>query len=190
MLASPDYIFWDWHGVLGYRGFWHKSSKTNPEIANFTNYAFATHERVESWMRGTTTFKFLLAASGAEMSLEELLHTFLQDIMDADAVNITLLNTVQQLYPLAKHYLVTDNMDIFNDYLARCQGMSDRFSAIFNSTDYGVLKSDVPGLFHIVQQKLGLSTYESCLLIDDSPINCQRFESLGGSSINVRRSAP
>ena len=180
--SSIQYVFWDWYGVLGLKGLWHKSSKTNPEIARFVTYAFADKNRFRRWMRGQLSIDTLVQESGARLHTTELVQYMAEDWESDDIFNTELYTNIRHRYPQADHYIITDNVDIFGEYARTNRLMAQYFKGIFNSADLGCLKSDSPGLFEAARQSLGLTTYQGCLLLDDRTVNCERFESLGGQT--------
>jgi FMN phosphatase YigB (HAD superfamily) len=182
---TPKIVVWDWHGVLGVHGFWHKAAKENKEVARLAGYIFSDKERVYGWMRGEVSIQNLLTKTSAELSKEELAEHLLSDWGVSDAINTQLVSAVKSIYPNARHVIVTDNMDVFSDYAKKNTYIAQNFERIFNSYEYGVLKDDQNGLFESAMSELGLSSFEDCLLLDDSPTNCQRFESLGGKAILI-----
>jgi FMN phosphatase YigB (HAD superfamily) len=182
--SGITHIFWDWHGVLGMKGFWYLSSKSNPEIKKFTDYAFATQERIESWMRNKLTFEAMRRASGTSLSSAELIAALINDWADTSAViNKPLFYRTRRLYPKARHSIITDNMDVFDQLMTNNAFVRNNFVRVFNSSTIGKIKKDSPGLFEEVLRLLGLPSYRSTLLIDDSQTNCARFVSLEGQAI-------
>src|SRR5688572_6591362 len=109
-------IIWDWHKVLGMRGFWHRSVETDPAIGKAVGYLFGPGVDIDDWMRDTTNLDQLLPQSGLSVDKQQLLDALKADWGDAEIVNLALLSAIRQLYPTADHYIVTDNMDIFADY--------------------------------------------------------------------------
>lgn len=184
-MVSPRYIVWDWHGVLGTKGFWYHAAGVNPDVRKFVQYAFDA-KRINSWMRGELTFEAIVAQSGATSSPGQLRGLLAQDLQRGGAVNVALQSVIAQIYPMARHVLVTDNMDIFSEYAHESEYLKHTFTYIFNSSDVGRMKADTAGLFEYALQGLGLESYDGCLLLDDSPASCQRFEILGGKSICVK----
>lgn len=184
-VKQPVYIFWDWHGVLGARGFWYKSEKHNSQLRLLISYIFKDKQRIDSWMRGLLSIEELIDLSGAQISRDELAGYFNQDWGNTDVMNVALFSAVKGLYPRAKHVIVTDNMDVFDEYAVQNQYLSENFEHVYSSSVHGVLKGDMPGLFEFVKDNLGLSTFEECLLFDDNLMNCERFRSLGGSAVLV-----
>lgn len=179
-----EYVFWDWHGVLGTKKFWHISSKVDPRIKKFADYAFASNDRIDRWMRNELRLPDLAAASGANISAAQLTAALRTDWANTrDVVNIKLFLSLKQQTPNAQHCIITDNMDIFESYLPSNTFVRENFVRVFNSAGVGRLKKDDPGLFDYVLDNLKLGTFKNTLLIDDSPANCQHFELMGGQTI-------
>lgn len=184
---TPTYsrIFWDWHGVLGTNGFWYKSVRQNPEIKKLTDYIFTNPDHVNSWMKNNLSLKQLLQQSKANITYKALLEAFDDDWSDDLMINTPLIEKIKQSSPDARHYIITDNMDVFSNYIHTNKLILNNFEAVFNSSDVGKLKSDTPGLFEHVLASLKMSSFSGTLFLDDSLDNCRRFEKLGGSAIQV-----
>ena len=180
-----DHIFWDWHGVLGTKGFWYISAKQNPEIQKVADYIFADPDQVKAWMRSETSLRALLQESRAAVSYETLVQKFAEDWSTMDAINVALIDVIKARFPTTPRSIITDNMEIFNQYTASNEFLQQNFQHIFNSGNSGVLKTDSPGLFEYVLEKLQLPSFHNTLFLDDSPANCARFEKLGGTAILV-----
>ena len=185
MLNPPNIIFWDWHGVLGVHGFWHKSAKVNDEVAKLTSYVFSDKQLVNDWMRGTTSIEQLIDEAHANVSKSQLAELLDLDWAASAAINTQLVSAIKAVYPDSRHVIVTDNMDVFTDYYKQNTYIAQHFERVFNSTEYKVLKDDKPGLFERVLGELELESFEGCLLLDDSESNCERFRSLGGDAILI-----
>lgn len=182
--SNITHVFWDWHGVLGLKNFWHQSVKSNTEIQRFANYAFASTERVDSWMRNQQTIGDVILNSGAAVTSELLVKTLLRDWSNTkEVIDTQLFLSTKNNTGHARHYIITDNMDIFDSFLASNDFVTQNFAQVFNSARIGKLKKDSPGLFHYVLDNLQLASFQNTLLIDDSPANCQHFEALGGQAI-------
>jgi|GEM_PF-5219620 len=181
------YIFWDWHGVLGLRGFWHIASETDPDLKDFVESVFSSQATVDSWMRGETSLAQLIHKYELNKSEHDMLMVLRHDWQEMGAINQRLFSTISSLYPGTNHIITTDNMDIFSDYAQADQFIRDNFTKIYNSYEIKALKGDAPGLFEYAMADLGLVSFKDCLLLDDSPQNCERFTSLGGESILITK---
>ena len=187
MTSAPiERIFWDWDGVLGTQRFWQKSMLKDEKLLAFTNFLFSEKERTREWMRGARDVAGLAEEYGTAFTRMELGSLLAHD-WAYQAINETIFNDMQAANPVAKHYIVTDNMDVFNDFAQSNAFVRNNFVRVFNSSDYGVLKDDDPSLYEIVLCELGLSSFAGCLVVDDSATNCKRFQELGGRSIFVER---
>lgn len=185
MARDPKYIFWDWHGVLGMHGFWYKSVQSNDQLRLLATYAFSDKRRIDAWMRGDISIEKIISLSGARIKHDDLAGYFTRDWGSTGVINVALFSAIKGLYPDARHVIVTDNMDVFDEYAAKNSYLSKNFDGIYSSSVYGVLKGDEQGLFELVKSKLHLDSFEECFLFDDSVINCDRFRSLGGLSFLV-----
>lgn len=185
MYDNLSYIVWDWHGVLGTKGFWYKASKSNPSVKQLASYIFSDKTRVNSWMRGERSVGELIIESGVNISEARLAKYLLEDWGETDAINTQLFDAIKGLFNNARHIIITDNMDVFDTYYQTNSFLLSNFEHVFNSSTYGTLKDDMPGLFELAQSKLKLDSFDGCLLLDDSKTNCNRFEQLGGRTVLI-----
>jgi FMN phosphatase YigB (HAD superfamily) len=185
MNTAIKHIFWDWHGVLGTKGFWFKSAKEDPEIKVLTDYIFNDMERIRTWMRNDTTIHKLIVESGSNATFEQLMKAFYSDWSDADAINMQLFESIKASYPEARHSIITDNMDVFTLYVLQNKFINETFERVYNSCETGRLKADPESLFEDVLKDLRLPSFKGTLLLDDSLKNCQRFELLGGQAMLI-----
>lgn len=185
MIKPPRIVVWDWHGVLGLHGFWHKAANNDREVAALADYIFSSKATVSSWMRGEITIANLIDESGLKLTQQVLASHLLKDWGETDSINTQLVSAIKGIYPEARHIVVTDNMDVFSEYVKSNKYITKNFERIFNSSDYGLLKDDSPGLFEHVMTELSLKSLEGCLLLDDSTTNVQRFRELGGEAVLI-----
>lgn len=183
---SPERIFWDWDGVLGLRRFWYKTGLDDAKLLSLKNFLFVDKERTREWMRGKKSAEQLAQECSTDFTRAELGRLLVQDWKE-DAINEVFFKQVSNRYPAAKHYIVTDNMDVFNDFAQSNVFVRNNFLRVFNSSDYGVMKDDEPSLYEAVLRELSMQSFAGCLALDDSATNCQRFEELGGNAILVQR---
>lgn len=186
MSLQFDHIFWDWHGVLGTKGFWYQSAKEDPAIHALVTFIFNDVERVRSWMRNDITIHELIIDSGSAVTYEQLEQAFRRDWGEVTAMNMPLLSSIKALYPAVPHSIITDNMDVFATYVTQNDFIRKTFENVFNSSEVGALKSDTEGLFEHALQATQRSSFAGALLLDDTPANCERFESLGGRAILIK----
>lgn len=184
---NVENIFWDWHGVLGVAGFWNEASKSNPEVKLFCNRVFKDYCLLKQWMRGDVSFTELVTAyAPKKLTEQQLLDLYYAD-QKASGINEPLFMAISYLFPDAKHYLITDNMDIFTKaYVERCPNIFARFSKLFISCDMHCLKQSEQGnLFEKALAELGLADFSNSILIDDNKKNCQLFSFHGGGHIHL-----
>lgn len=177
-------IFWDWDRTLGTKPFWHKLTDEDSDFAVRLTDLFASDD-VRPWMRGAIRFEDIHSKFLKGYDLVYLRERLAKDWQVADVFNDKLWSYYVELYPDAKHYVVTDNMDVFNDFVAANPAFFERFEKVYNSSDYGVLKSDHESLFGLIRKDLGDISFVGDLLLDDSAENCETFKSLGGNAIVV-----
>jgi hypothetical protein len=189
MMQYKEYrrIFIDWHGVLGAKGFWFRSSRHNPDVKKLIDHLFADPEVVKAWMRNDLTFGDLYIQSGILTPIDTLLRMFREDWKDLEeVVNLALLKHVQKRFSGTPLSLVTDNMDVFNLFLTDHPELVCLFENVYISAVARTLKNDDPGLFEYILHESHLKSFKGTLLLDDSLNNCRRFERLGGEAIQIR----
>lgn len=179
--SNVEYVFWDWHGVLGNRGFWY--SNINEQIKTFTDFAFSSQDQIEKWMRNQVTLAQLIELSGAKITEVDLTQKLLDELCLDNAINTDYFENIKNEHPTAKHILTTDNMDIFDTFLKQSGFIKQNFAATFNSCNFGALKKDQPSLFSFAKNEIGIKNFSHTLLIDDSANNCKNFIDLGGNAI-------
>lgn len=190
MLASDDtisYIFWDWDGTLCLQHyFWPHSIKADPEVRKL-QAIWKRAEKSHRWMLGHESLEYLRQKFDCSLAYAELADRLSDEWPDETTINKPLFSSISQIFPHAKHVIVTDNMDIFNEYAKRSKFLQSNIDAIFNSCDYHAMKAMSPSLFEFVQKELKLTNFNECLLLDDSADACDTFLNLGGNSIHVTR---
>ncbi len=177
-------IFWDWDRTLGTKPFWSKLAAEDSGFAKHLDNVFAS-AMIGDWMRGRANFDDIHEVFLQGYDKNYLRRRLVEDWPVSDVFHEDLWNHYTSLYPGATHYIVTDNMDVFDDFVNANQSIFARFGKVYNPSSYGVLKSDHEGLLYAVMQEMGLTSFDGDLLLDDSLENCETFKSLGGSAIVV-----
>lgn len=181
------YILWDWDGTLCLQQyFWPKSIFSDKEV-NKLSGIWVRKEKSTKWLRGQETLNELCTQFDCKLSYERLAALLIEEWPDESTINMPLYSAISAIYPHAKHLIVTDNMDIFNDYARGSEFISKNIDRIFNSFNYGKCKPDADSLFNAVSASYDLKNFNACLLIDDSKDACDTFLRLGGNVINVTR---
>ena len=183
----PKKIFWDWDGVLGMQKFWHLTSQHDDRLRQFSETVFRNKALVQKWMRGQTTLADIIKVQRFAMTAETLAEILRRDWQDDAAINKRRFAEIAGQHPSAKHYIATDNMDIFAKFAKSNDFIQQNFVKVYNSAECGVLKDDEPGLFEYILGDLKLEDFSDALLVDDSPTSCERFRKLGGRAILVDR---
>lgn len=183
-------IIFDFDGVLCHDHFYTNLKAAYPTVYDFINTkVFAKGSDVpDKWMRGELTAndvnKFISDSTGIDF--DELSNLFIESVhaMKIDNRLLNLAKTV--LSSSGKVALVTNNMDVINKITIKNHKLDKTFPVIVNSFDYGILKHDDNGrLFDIAMEKLGASSYDDALLIDDSNKAREVFESKGGGNFSL-----
>ncbi|MFH0739963.1 MAG: HAD family hydrolase [bacterium] len=76
--------------------------------------------------------------------------------------------------------LVTDNMDVFSEVIAKKHKLSEIFDVVVNSADHGCLKAEQNGRLFEEALKVLDEEIGECLFIDNSPRNVEAFKQKGG----------
>lgn len=180
-------VLWDWDGTLCLQSyFWPESRLFDPEIKKL-GAIWKRPEASAGWLIGKENLTTLSQDFGCNLTYAELVNRLIKEWPDERTINKPLFSTVKRLFPEALHIIVTNNMDIFNDWAMTSQFIGENIDKIYNSFDYKTLKEDNPGLFVILKEDLGLSDFSQTILIDDNIKPCTRFSELGGQSILVDR---
>lgn len=134
-------IFWDWDRTLGIKAFWYKLASEDADFAACLANLFMSSD-VQPWMRGAIGFDAISSRFLGNYDANYLRERLVKDWNVADVFNFQLWGQFTALYPDAKHFVVTDNMDVFNDFVDANGSFFERFEKVYNSSDYGALKSD------------------------------------------------
>lgn len=181
-----EYIFWDWHGVLGNNGFW-DSYKDDEQVKKFTDYAFSSQNQIDKWMRNQVSLSQLVELSRAQLTTQKITRMLIDELLKDNAINTGYFKNIKAKYPASQHVLTTDNMDVFNAFLHQSHFIKQNFVVTLNSCNFGRLKKDTPSLFELAKNKLSLKKFDHTLLIDDSENNCKKFIDLGGNAMLFKR---
>jgi FMN phosphatase YigB (HAD superfamily) len=146
-------------------------------------HIFSGDKYCDRWMRGTFNYRQINAiiANNTKIPLQRLDELFIASVkqMRINPVVIKSARTLREKH--IRTALVTNNMDVFNEITIPEQRLDKTFPVIVNSYDFKMMKQDENGrLFDIALRKLGLSSYEDVLLIDDSVTCCDIFKEKGG----------
>lgn len=192
-MSEKKLLLIDFNGVISYNNFWqdiydpsHKLYKRRTEINDFVfkdNFPI-----VKEWMTGKHTLEDIHSLIEKELGIKSnyLLPIFVKGAKEID-ISSKILSQLKERK--SKNYnvlLVTDNMDSFCRFTRPFNSiLDDTFEDVYDSYTTGLLKKDNNGeIFRVIANDLGYSLEDS-VLIDDSKSNCELFESIGGSSINV-----
>ena len=163
-------VFFDFDGVLCFDRFYKSIKKKYPEVFRFIQENVFNTEMIDGWMRNEINSNDvnLLISKKTGIDFDELDSLFIKDVeeMDLDLRPVSFFK---------ERVLVTNNMDVFSEVTKK--RLKKVFPFMFNSADYGVLKTE--GLFDIVLKELNLK-YEDVLLIDNSERIGRFFKQKGG----------
>lgn len=176
-------VFWDFDGVWSTDVFYKSLEKTHPFVWNFIQtkiWGEGGEGRVEKWMRGELTMNDInrYICDGTGIRFDMLTKIFLEDVaqMETEVRHIPIVQAVKAQG--IKVGMITNNMDVFDTVTRLRLKLDDLFDHVCNSFTYKKLKRE--GLFDIAMRALDVNTYNTTLLIDDSPRARASFESRGG----------
>lgn len=180
-------IFIDFDGTICFDCFWRSAPKNIS--APIVKFLFQDNVcLVENWMRGKFSSEEIVAEISKNTGFD---YGLIWDIFVKDCqnmyVNPEILQAVTKCNKNNNTILITDNMDCFNRFTSPRLQFEKYFSYIFNSSDFGVLKDDLPtkGLFKKILDLYDFEI-EKSVLIDDSDKNCEIFTQLGGTSFLIK----
>jgi FMN phosphatase YigB (HAD superfamily) len=179
-----EFVFVDWFGVLSTNYYWCVQSQKNKLLKDWCDCVFNDVEILNEWMRGNHSLKYLTEFR-VKVSEDFITKTFMEDILHYKPDN-DLLEFLDKLFPNARKILVTDNMSLFEHILNEYGYLNSYFYKMYFSHVIGFLKNDKPiSLFDFILKDLGQKDFQNCILIDDSPANCQNFKNRGGRIILI-----
>lgn len=179
-------ILWDWHGVLGLQGYWQRPTREQEALRRLGAFVYDDGSPMEEWMRGVPTVE-LGRRCGVDVDDDLLVEQLYAGWPGLSFMNLPLLSAMSQAFPDARHWVVTDNVDVFTPWIGNQPWFAEWFDGVTNSADHGVRKQD--GLFPIALAAAGASA-DTSLFLDDSEHNCAAFRALGGRAITVPRWSP
>jgi FMN phosphatase YigB (HAD superfamily) len=185
-MSKISAVFFDFDGVLCTDRFYSTLKPDYPHVLDFIGeHIFGGEKYADRWMRGEYNYRQInkIISDATGISYEKLKELLITSVCRM-AVNPALVQFAEILKQKhIKTALVTNNMDVFNEITISEKRLDNTFPVIVNSYDYKIMKQDENGrLFDIALRKLGLSSYEGVLLIDDSVTCCDIFREKGGAA--------
>jgi FMN phosphatase YigB (HAD superfamily) len=178
-------VLFDFDGVLCTDHFYTTLKQKYPQVIKFINENIFSGPQhyADRWMKGEFSYHQInkLISDTTGIPFEELTELFKTSVRQMK-ISPALIQLALLLKKRGtKIALVTGNMDIFNEITIPEKHLADIFSVIVNSCDYKMGKYDDNGkLFDIALEKLGLSSFQGVLLVDDSLTSCTIFTAKGG----------
>jgi len=177
-------VFLDFDGVLCTDRFYTTLMPEYPQALEWIGeHIFSGEKYCDRWMRGEFTYRDInRIISDSTGIYPEVLNELLVSSVRQMKINRALIQFAEKLKKKAiKTALVTNNMDVFNEITVPEKHLDKTFPVIVNSCDFKIMKQDENGrLFDIALHRLGLSSYEGVLLVDDSVTYCDIFKEKGG----------
>lgn len=186
MIWNKNILFIDFNWVISYKNFWYSLEKKDEIVyTKINNFLFKENkEIVQDWMLWKCSSRYICEYLSKNL---EINNKYLYKSLIEDCKNIDLSEEILLLLKKLKKYysivLVTDNMDCFSDFTVKYNPKFFKvFDWIFNSSQYWYFKNNAyTELIKKHKANINLS-----YLIDDSFNNCNKFEKLGGNSINPK----
>jgi FMN phosphatase YigB (HAD superfamily) len=176
-------VFWDFSGVLSKDYFYKPLKNSHPQVWEFIQTKIFGPEsdgKIPKWMRADLNHhdieKIIIQETGID-----------PNILTQSLVNGTVNFEIEtRHYPIVEELkqhgskvgLVTDNMDVFDNYLRPQFKFESVFDVVISSFSHKKLKAE--GLFDIAMNAIGSTDYSSALLIEDSLKSTNFFKSKGG----------
>lgn len=176
-------VFWDFDGVWSKDRFYKSLIKTHPDVYAFIQtkvFGSANNGLVDKWMKAELNMDDVnrLIAFNTGIDFDLLTNIFLKDVsrMEIEVRHIPIIKKLKMNG--VKVGMITNNMDVFSIVTTPRLKLLDLFDGqVFNSSDYGILKSE--GLYDVVVESVAVP-FSSSLLIDDSIKARTAFEAKGG----------
>ncbi len=178
-------IIFDFDGVLCKDRFYSSLRTSHPTVYDYIeNQIFGSEtELVDRWMRNEVSSDNIsrMISQANNIEFNTVKRIFEKDILSME-IDQRLVGFIKNRLGLGRKLaLVTNNMDVFSRLTVANHKLYEIFEVIVNSADYGLLKTDKNGkLFDIALEKIGVTNYNSVLLIDDSLKVKALFESKDG----------
>lgn len=178
-------VAFDFHGVLSRDLFYKRAFLgDDSEIEERINRMIFgdDHSMLDDWMRGRIGYSDVhKRVTAGTKTQPEVLDNALKESIRNMRLNAELLDFADSLrLHGVKTAIVTDNMDVFSRFTVPYHRLTERFDAIFNSADSGLLKRDNDGIvFEHVAQRLDTS-FNEILFIDDTLDIVELFRAKGG----------
>lgn len=118
----------------------------------------------------------LIKELGSSMDLSTLKKVWIDEYKKVAHIDNTMLQLIDRLRKKYQIYLVTDTMDIHDEYNSK-RGIYSHFTRVFKSYEEGLIKPDIHA-FENVLQKIRAKANE-CVFIDDLEENIRAAQSLG-----------
>lgn len=182
---KPQALFVDFDGTLTNGRFW---ETMQPEIfGKINSFLFGQkNPLVDKWLRGQVCAEYVTqaVADRFQLNYDELWANLVHDCENR-TFKKNILPKLRTLRDQMWVVMMTDNMDVLSRFTVPGRQLDLVFHRIVSSHETGRLKKDRRGLtLWKTADELGLSPKE-CVLIDDSRVVCELFDSLGGRYLHV-----
>lgn len=178
-------LFVDFDGTLCEQRYWR--SLPNGQYEHIQRDLFGGDRTlVDAWMLGEYTAEEInrRVAETYGIPYEELWSIFVKDC-ETMTISPAVLEKLRVLRNSYTTILMTVNMDSFSRFTVPALELDRHFDHISNSWEEKLHKSDDDGALFLRYADRLKTDMQSCVLIDDSPSNCEQFEKLGGKAYLV-----
>jgi FMN phosphatase YigB (HAD superfamily) len=179
--------FIDFHGTICNDTFWGNVDLHDREVIN--EFLFKNNiDVVNDWMRGQIRYSDVINLISQETNYPRsfLLNKFV-DSCQKMRIPDGIIENLRKLRKHSKLILITTNMDSFKIFTTASLQLYHVFDDVFNSSDFGLLKTDKAGmLFEIAQARHGLLSSSVCLIDDDPNVGNIFLQQGGGGYYRVR----
>lgn len=186
-------LFVDFMGIISQDKFWKlladPTNKLHKYYDSIHKFLFTDNKNiVHDWMKGLLTSEEIHTILNKEIGLpyEEGLYFFIKGLIDT-LISYPILEVLQQLKKFYYIVMVTDNIDGFDRFVLPANStLVETFDQIDNSYNTGLLKLSNNGVyFSSIFGNISSEYKKKSVLVDDSLVNCEMFQSIGGIAYNI-----
>lgn len=184
-LKTADVLFIDFYQTLTTDSYWDDlDGNTQQNVERYLK--IENRELFFRWMRGYYSDKEVHKILAKELGYQRntLWSGFITGCKSVSVDEKACL-ALRNLSPSTNLVLATDNFGCFNKYVIPNTDITDVFDHVYNSFNYGGIKTDNNGeMFQDIANDINCPI-ESAILLDDQAAVCETFRSLGGSAIQI-----
>lgn len=186
-----ELIMFDFDGVISTGRFYvSQKYKNDPKIEIIRKHIFEDEKKdlLRAWMKGQTNYQRIHRQLSKKTGLEvQYINNALIESISEMNIHAEMLNFSNRLRTQGvKSVLVTDNMDIFDQYTVPFHELHNYFDHIYSSSQHGLMKNEQGG--EIFKQILRDFQVEpsATAFTDDSPRTGEIAQTLGLKFFYIR----